>query len=128
MSDNRRSAKLEILPPTPGVSSLSDIPTVELLRQHDLLTRYPADPLTFGRELFPHHFRLASSARWHGEAVALLTGRQRVQEFPNPGATITSLEPPSLPVPPQQFSAEISRDSVEVTRSPLRVAFHAPRG
>ena len=104
----------------------------EALRRESL-RHYATDPLALGRTIFPHHFRFPTQARWHREAIELLTGLwqgARVREWVEGVGHSTSLEPDPVS-PPHIFSEKNSDSSAPDSSSqssPLHVTFHAPRG
>ena len=137
LSPSELQARIDRL--SPGQLKEFDV-LVESFERDALLAQYQVDPLRFGRATFPHHFRLPTAARWHGDAIALLTQTARVEEFPKMGKTLTSLEP-LCPPPPPIFPPGNSPNSVistrsqavasapgQAMRSPLRLAMAAPRG
>ena len=107
------------------------------LRREDAqcaLAQYALTPLTFGRVILPHHFRLPMPAPWHPALLALLMGVDTRVEESDPGVCsslpVNPLTPlPALPVP--QFPATQDQGlSVNSTRSqapPIWLACHAPR-
>lgn len=136
---------------TPG-SDLSKKSTAWLLREYDRVTalaRYQTNPLAFGREVFPHLFRLPTHAVWHEEAMGLMSGLRRetarVNQFtssPLLSLPVGSSDTPTSPNP-SHFSAENSpttndapvtptptstNDNHSTSTSPLHLALHAPRG
>lgn len=68
---------------TTGGSPASTFSTRALhaeIKKRDHLRAYSSNPLLLGREVFPHHFRLPTSARWHTQAISMMIGA-RVEEF-----------------------------------------------